>query len=395
MSKKIIGVTVGTPISLNRIAAKIKPVKTVNNTAPDENGNVNVNVSSGITKESDPTVPSWAKQPQKPTYTAEEVGAVSTEALPEAVNSALAQAKASGEFDGEDGKSAYEYAKDGGYTGTEAEFAEDSNPDNIKAELGQIEAPKIVSSVDEMTDTSKHYVNQSTGTIWAYMKHEKHVAGSTVPNFTNVFDADKAMIGYRWSGSGKAPTSFPQGILSDFITCNLSSGEHIIRIKNGRLHGNGSNAGVAYFTTNENSSAFAYSNNLAMTPTEEADGVLAYKLGEANGSMISGYANTRYIRCVAVQYNNENLVSPQTLENAKQIIITIDEPITYTETEESTEVYYEWTDTGISYAPTFKTDLVGVLGEDNVIYLSDNLPSGTYTLKYLDDNYDTVGTISK
>ena len=136
-------------------------------------------------------------------------------------------------------------------------------------------------------------------------------------------------------------------------------------------------------------------NNLNLTPTEEADGVFAYTLGERSGSMVSGYTNTRYIRCVAVQYNNENFISPQTLENAKKIIITIDEPITYTETEESTEVYYEWTDTGISYAPTFKTDLVGVLGEDNVIYLSDNLPSGTYTLKHADNNYDVIGTFTK
>jgi hypothetical protein len=40
--------------------------------------------------------------------------------LTSAINTALAQAKASGEFDG---KTAYEYAKEGGYAGTEAEFA--------------------------------------------------------------------------------------------------------------------------------------------------------------------------------------------------------------------------------------------------------------------------------
>ena len=40
-----------------------------------------------------------------------------------AVNEALTAAKASGEFDGADGKSAYSYAQDGGYTGTEQEFA--------------------------------------------------------------------------------------------------------------------------------------------------------------------------------------------------------------------------------------------------------------------------------
>ena len=43
--------------------------------------------------------------------------------LTNAINTALAQAKASGEFDGADGKSAYQYAKEGGYTGTETEFA--------------------------------------------------------------------------------------------------------------------------------------------------------------------------------------------------------------------------------------------------------------------------------
>ena len=62
----------------------------------------------------------WAKQPQKPTYTAGEVGAASRETvekltetintkigaseLTTAVETALAEAKASGEFDGEDGK---------------------------------------------------------------------------------------------------------------------------------------------------------------------------------------------------------------------------------------------------------------------------------------------------
>lgn len=40
MSRKIIGVTVGTPISPRKIEEKLKPVKTVNGITPDENGNV-------------------------------------------------------------------------------------------------------------------------------------------------------------------------------------------------------------------------------------------------------------------------------------------------------------------------------------------------------------------
>ena len=146
MSKKIYGVTVGTPMSPAAIAEKLKPVKTVNGVAPDGNGNVELDVGSdivvvdnlgsgdsnaalsarmggvlktkieddvsalnaqlqpqinqrvktvngvapdengnvnveggsggGIAVETDPTVPAWAKQPKKPTYTASEVGAL-------------------------------------------------------------------------------------------------------------------------------------------------------------------------------------------------------------------------------------------------------------------------------------------------------------------------------
>lgn len=52
--------------------------------------------------------------------------AVTKEEIQAVVTEALEEAKASGDFDGEDGadgKTAYQYAQDGGYTGTEAEFA--------------------------------------------------------------------------------------------------------------------------------------------------------------------------------------------------------------------------------------------------------------------------------
>ena len=49
------------------------------------------------------SVPEWAKQPNKPTYTAQEVGALSQSELQSGIDTALAQAKASGEFDGKDG----------------------------------------------------------------------------------------------------------------------------------------------------------------------------------------------------------------------------------------------------------------------------------------------------
>ena len=76
MRRKIIGNTVGTPISPKKIEDDIKPVKTINGEAPDENGNVNVTGGGGGIYQSQ---------------------------LETAVNNALAKAKESGEFDGQDG----------------------------------------------------------------------------------------------------------------------------------------------------------------------------------------------------------------------------------------------------------------------------------------------------
>ena len=46
-------------------------------------------------------------------------------------------------------------------------------------------------------------------------------------------------------------------------------------------------------------------------------------------------------------------------------------------------------------ANRFKADLIGVIGENNEIYLSTNaLPSGTYMLKYGDETYDVIGKIT-
>lgn len=69
-------------------------------------------------EEKDPTVPDWAKAEEKPTYTAKEVGAIADTELQTAIDSALAQAKASGEFDGAQGKDGSPGAKgDKGDTG--------------------------------------------------------------------------------------------------------------------------------------------------------------------------------------------------------------------------------------------------------------------------------------
>lgn len=108
-------------------------------------------------------------------------------------------------------KSAYQYAQDGGYAGTEAEFAEDINPDNILAKatpkkgvdyfdgndgkdyvltsadkteivetvknqvplVKSAEQPTFVNSIDEMTDTGKVYV-MPDGYMYAHVTEKNY-----------------------------------------------------------------------------------------------------------------------------------------------------------------------------------------------------------------------------
>lgn len=89
---------------------------TIIDTTTNANGDIIINVSSSV---DDAITLATAG-----TYSDKNIifNITMSEELANAVNTALAQAKASGEFDGQDGKSAYQYAQDGGYTGTETAF---------------------------------------------------------------------------------------------------------------------------------------------------------------------------------------------------------------------------------------------------------------------------------
>ncbi len=89
--------------------------------------------------------------------------------LPTAINTALAQAKASGEFDGEtgkDGKSAYEYAQDGGYTGTEADFAEKLAQEPLVGTTADITPSQVVEAIVNGRDLMIIYTDKSFGMFY-------------------------------------------------------------------------------------------------------------------------------------------------------------------------------------------------------------------------------------
>lgn len=68
--------------------------------APAEHSHTKSEITDFPTSLPASDVSAWAKATTKPEYTADEVGAISQDNLQNAINEALAQAKASGEFDG-------------------------------------------------------------------------------------------------------------------------------------------------------------------------------------------------------------------------------------------------------------------------------------------------------
>lgn len=355
--------------------------------------------------------------------------------LTESVNTALAQAKASGEFDGEKGdpgasvtvsnvttssadggsnvvtfsdgktltvkngskgspgatgKSAYAYAKDGGYAGTEEEFAEDINPDNIKAELSQIETPKIVSSVAEMIDTTKHYV--LNGNI--YYNKTVVTEGETIRTYPNQFVPSTAQLNTRLSGSSGSASTSNGYFVTDFIEVPnyATTTPYYVRLNWEMSSSVGDDIKVMFYNSSKTKLGYtpiadvghAVPNSVIANGKTTINTKIQLKTGTGPDESQVAY--------IKLQLSAKSSLTALTSTDIAKLEITLDAVYTETTTESTTK--QEWVNSGISYSPTFKTDLVGVLGEGNVIYLSDNLPSGTYTLKYGDETYTTIGTIT-
>lgn len=85
--------------------------------------------------------------------------------LTNAVNTALAQAKASGEFDGADGKSAYQYAVEGGYTGTEEEFAAKLAQEQLSGTTSELMPTQVYDAVSAGIPVKVQYIDSTYGLL--------------------------------------------------------------------------------------------------------------------------------------------------------------------------------------------------------------------------------------
>lgn len=259
---------------------------------------------------------------------------------------------------GKDGKSSYAYAKEGGYSGTEAEFAEDINPDNIKAEVntnaenyivselakkGQLK-PEFANDISECTDTSKLYVLPD-GYIYGYIKTEVWQEGSKnwVPLSTesgggNIYNGGKGYkFGYRLNSSG-AETALSNCFVTGFIP--IKNGD-VLRIKN---FAKGALTNFTY------TGCYIALYNSSYTKLSSTAGSTLKSIGSMNDSTkiytvkvsdIANNANNAFVRV------STNIVDTAVEADGEKLIVTINEEI-------SDGHYIEangWASTGHAFVP--------------------------------------------
>lgn len=191
-------------------------------------------ISGDIAAETDPTVPAWAKQAEKPTYTASEVGARPSTWTPTASEVGALPASTTipsktSQLENDSG-----YAKQTELNQLSKEIA-DLETKSVKTVNGtapdengnvdviaNIETPKIVASVDEMTDPTKQYVLD--GYIW----HYKTVTVPGSETSPNLFTPAEDKLNLRLSGTSGSASSSNGSFVTDFISVMNDAGENLL-----------------------------------------------------------------------------------------------------------------------------------------------------------------------
>lgn len=212
--------------------------------------------------------------------------------------------------------------------------------------------PTFVDSVDEMTDTGKAYVLTTDGMIYVYKTTTIVVPGGKVPNFTNIADPASSdwKEGYRLNSSG-APAEEAGTTVTNYIPILQNQ---VIRIKGIDLttkNASVSKADKVNIHSSKLSTMTSYFANISVTTTE--------------ASFTVTNANLRWIRFAGVRNGT-----------ASDVIITVDQEITYTEAPPTTETVSGFFSTGIVYNQPADY-------EDRVIALETDVANNTGNIALL------------
>lgn len=267
--------------------------------------------------------------------------------LTDAINTALAQAKASGEFDGADGAP----GKDG-VDGNDGEDYVLTNAD--KAEIAEIvgsativQAPKYVDSLEEMTDTNRLYVLRSTGHIFAYMdttvEQEVTVTDQIIGTNDNPYQVG------RLSPNGALSADVTGYVLTPYI--DLTKAEYQGKTIQLHLEGNRyfSEANETYIMCG----LYAPDKSVIVGRTYsclERGGLLTPLVGSS--AVINGETSTILTIPIPVIHSKEQIGYLRFC--GKGTVDASNVYITYTDTQLVTNT--QWVDTGTTYAPVLSAE---------------------------------------
>lgn len=148
-------------MSLNDNANKIAAILAAANALPDRSDGVVLDTTltqSGKAADAKAVGDALAEKQSKGDY-------LTQDNLQSATDAALAQAKASGEFDGADGKTAYQYAVENGYTGTEAEFAEKLAQEQLVGTTNELTPTQVYDAVSAGIPVKVQYLDSTYGLL--------------------------------------------------------------------------------------------------------------------------------------------------------------------------------------------------------------------------------------
>lgn len=276
----------------------------------------------------------------------------------------------------------------------------------VAASLGGLSKAEVsyAASIEECTDTSKMYVLPD-GFIYAYYAASdgSEDAGSSdsesgsetlVPNFTNVLDTATISINKRYNSSDTLKDA--NGIVAiDYIPVQVND---VIRFNKVSVL-NGSDTGYQRFKYYDSSKASVYANDAQshklLKITMEDNDVASYVVGYANLTSGSESTNSLVTNAANIAYTRLNLYissSAITEDDIADLIMTINEPITYTTessgsgTDDGTELVYAWRNTGIAFSPESYQERITALEEtvqqheEDITSLKNATPSSSSVL---------------
>ena len=223
-----------------------------------------------------------------------------------------------------------------------------------------------VDSIDEMIDTSKKYILNSTNTVWVY----KEVDGGEP---TELYEPSKITLNQRYSGTPGTPTVANGFFITDYIPIVNNGNPKIMITDNTGANSTSNTPSLQKCTPideNFNSLAvlYCYGNNVKQNNhwyATKSDKTLTLDLSKrADGSAFEYVDKIKYVR-IDVRASGSSITS-----NESSLILSIKDP-------NNTTKVFEWIDSGQSESSYVFEDVIGGLNTeiDNINTSIDNINS--------------------